>query len=199
MNRKYQNDFSCLSRPALSCHPGASSLQGLFSVTLRDEALAQHSLVIVALIFISLMRGGEAGLRGWNIGCLWGDTKLTSKNGRNGASLILSTWCIQIWFPERGDWAIFSWGKEKDLGKNFWKSSLEKEKAHNNLGFPGGSVGKNPPANAGDVGSIPDPGWSLGEGNSNPIQYSSLGNLMDRGAWWAIVQGFTKTWIWLCD
>ena len=44
---------------------------------------------------------------------------------------------------------------------------------------------KNPPANAGDAGSIPELGRSLGGGNSNPLQYSRLKNLMDRGARWA--------------
>ena len=52
-------------------------------------------------------------------------------------------------------------------------------------GFPGGSVVKNPPANARDAGSIPGLGKSPGEGNGNPLQYSCLGNPMDRGAWWA--------------
>ena len=42
--------------------------------------------------------------------------------------------------------------------------------------FPGGSVVKNPPANAGDVGSIPGSGRFLGEGNGNPLQYSCLEN-----------------------
>ena len=41
--------------------------------------------------------------------------------------------------------------------------------------FPGGSVVKNPPANAGDMGLIPGWGKSPGEGNGNPLQYSSLG------------------------
>jgi len=41
---------------------------------------------------------------------------------------------------------------------------------------------KNPPANAGDVGSIPGLGRSPGEGNDNPFQYSCLGNPIDRGA-----------------
>ena len=50
-------------------------------------------------------------------------------------------------------------------------------------GFPGGSVVKNPPANAADLGSIPGSGRSLGEGNGSPLQYSCLGNPMDRGAW----------------
>ena len=55
-------------------------------------------------------------------------------------------------------------------------------------GFPGGSVVKNPPVNAGDLGSIPGSGRSPGEGNGNPLQYSCLGNPMDREAWWAKVQ-----------
>ena len=48
---------------------------------------------------------------------------------------------------------------------------------------------KNMPANAGDVGLIPGPGRSPGEGNGNPLQCSCLGNPMDRGAWQAIVHG----------
>ena len=46
---------------------------------------------------------------------------------------------------------------------------------------------KNPPVNAGDVGSIPESGRSPGEGNGNPLQYSCLGNPRDRGAWQATV------------
>ena len=60
------------------------------------------------------------------------------------------------------------------------------------IGFPGGSVVKNPPANAGDTGSIPELGRSPGEGNSNSLQGSCLENLMNRGAWWATVHGVTK-------
>ena len=51
---------------------------------------------------------------------------------------------------------------------------------------------KNPPANAGDVGSIPGLGRSPGEGNDSPLQYPCLGNPMDRGAWWATVHGVAK-------
>ena len=43
--------------------------------------------------------------------------------------------------------------------------------------------------NAGDLGSIPGSGKSLEQGNVNPIQYSYLGNPMDRGAWQAIAHG----------
>ena len=55
---------------------------------------------------------------------------------------------------------------------------------------------KNLPANAGDarnVGSIPGSGRSLGEENGHPLQDSCLENSMDRGAWWVIVHGVTKT------
>ena len=58
--------------------------------------------------------------------------------------------------------------------------------------FHGGSAVKNPPANAGDVGLIPELGRPPGEGNGYPLQYSCLGNPMDREAWWAIVYGVTK-------
>ena len=53
-------------------------------------------------------------------------------------------------------------------------------------GFPGGSVVKNLPSSAGDVGSISGLAWSPGGGNGNPLQYSCLESPMDRGAWRAI-------------
>ena len=65
--------------------------------------------------------------------------------------------------------------------------------------FSGDSVVKNPPANVGDSGSIPGSGRSRGEGNDNQLQYSFLGNPMDRGAWWAIVRGVAKNWTQLSD
>ena len=60
------------------------------------------------------------------------------------------------------------------------------------MGFPGGSASKESASNAGDVGSSPGLGRSPGDGNGNPLQYSYLENPMDRGAWWATVQGVTK-------
>ena len=56
----------------------------------------------------------------------------------------------------------------------------------------GGSEVKNPPANAGDVDSIPGSGRSPGEGNGNPLQYSFLENPMDGGTWRAAVHGGRK-------
>ena len=52
---------------------------------------------------------------------------------------------------------------------------------------------KNAPANAGDTGLVPESGRSPGEGNGNPLQYSSLENPMDRGAWQATVKGVAKS------
>ena len=56
---------------------------------------------------------------------------------------------------------------------------------------------KNLPASvgeAGNLGLIPGSGRSPGEENDNPLQCSCLGNLMDRGAWWATVQGVAENW-----
>ena len=63
-------------------------------------------------------------------------------------------------------------------------------------------VVKNPPANAGDIrdvgsvsGSVRSPGGERG----NPLKYSYLEHLMDRGAWWAMVHGVAKSWTRLSD
>ena len=64
-------------------------------------------------------------------------------------------------------------------------------------GFSGGSVVKKLPANAGDARdarSVPGSGRSPREGNGNPLQYSCLGNPVDRGAWWATVHRVTQSW-----
>ena len=64
------------------------------------------------------------------------------------------------------------------------------------MDFPGGAVVKNLPANAGDsgdMGSIPGSGRFHGEGNGNPLEYSCLGNSMDRGTWQTTVHGVTKS------
>ena len=63
---------------------------------------------------------------------------------------------------------------------------------HAPVGFPGGSVVKIRPANAGvtgDAGSIPGLGKSAGEGNGNPLQCLAWKNPTDGGAWWATVHG----------
>ena len=59
-------------------------------------------------------------------------------------------------------------------------------------GFPSSSVGKESACNAGNLGLISGSGRSPGEGNGNPLQYSCLGNPMDRGAWQATVYGVAR-------
>ena len=60
------------------------------------------------------------------------------------------------------------------------------------MGFPGGSVVKNPPANAKDATLISVLGRSLGKGNGNPLQYFFLGSPMDREALWATFPGVAQ-------
>ena len=62
-----------------------------------------------------------------------------------------------------------------------------------------GSDSKESACNAGDLGLIPGSGRCPGGGNGNPLQYSCLGNLMDRGPWWAAVHGVARSQTRLSD
>ena len=68
-----------------------------------------------------------------------------------------------------------------------------RERGHRAWGFPGVLDGKEYSCNPGDPGSIPGSGRSPGEGTGNLLQYSCLGNPMDRGAWWATVRRVTES------
>ena len=59
-------------------------------------------------------------------------------------------------------------------------------------GFPHSSVSKESACNAGDPSLIPGSGTYSGEVNGNPLQYSYLENPMDRGTWWATVNGVAR-------
>ena len=76
--------------------------------------------------------------------------------------------------------------------KSFWELVLLLEIS---LGFPTGIDGEETTCNAGDLGLIPGSGRFPGEGHGYPLQYSCLGNLMDRGAWQATVYGVAKSQI----
>ena len=76
----------------------------------------------------------------------------------------------------------------------YQRQCIEKTQGHKRAwlgqrGFPGGSVGKESACSAGDSGLIPGLGRSSGERNGNPLQYSCLGNPMDRGSWRVTVHG----------
>ena len=80
------------------------------------------------------------------------------------------------------------WGcKESDMTKQLHILCRSKRPS-------GGSVIQNLPVSVRDVDSIPGSGRSPGEWNDNPLQYCCLENSMDRGAWWATVNGVTKSW-----
>ena len=65
--------------------------------------------------------------------------------------------------------------------------------------FPSGSVSKETACSAGDAALILGLRRSPGEWDGYPLQYSCLGNPMDRGAWWATVHGVAKSWTWLSN
>ena len=66
--------------------------------------------------------------------------------------------------------------------------------AYKHIGFPGGPVVKNSPANGGNMGLVPKLGRVPGEGNENPFQESCLENPMVKGAWQATVHRLSKIW-----
>ena len=107
---------------------------------------------------------------------------------------IISTITFLISSAPTGSFFIYS----KSLLKFSLYSSSQGQGASfdhslNSLDFPGGSDSKESACNAGDLGSFPGLGRSSGEENSYPLQYSGLENSIDRGSWWAIVHGVTKT------
>ena len=97
--------------------------------------------------------------------------------------------------PERCLFGL--WDVKAVIELSYWYGWCFMSYVYLYMGFPGGSVVKNLPANEGDVGLIPGSGRSPGEGNGNLLQYPCLGNPMDRGAYQAIVRGVTKSQTWL--
>ena len=85
---------------------------------------------------------------------------------------------------------IFSTGWHQHFNRlckdNFWNEGTSNS-------FSGSSVGKDSTYNARDMGLISELERSLGEENNNPLQYTLLGNLMDRGVWRATVHGVAKS------
>ena len=89
-------------------------------------------------------------------------------------------WCAAVHGVTKSQTQLSNWTELKEI-----------------RGFPCSLVIKNLPVNGGDTGSMPELGRSPGEGKSYPLQYSCLEYPMDRGAWWTIVHGFTKSQTWL--
>ena len=87
----------------------------------------------------------------------------------------------------------------RSSGSDGWGRGMIKAIVAFGFTLSGASAVKNPPANAGDVGSVPGSGRSSGGWYGNPLQYSYLENPMDREAWWARVHGVPKSWTQLRD
>ena len=110
----------------------------------------------------------------------------------HAASKILSHQWLFYW--SKSECLFKSIGRQEKCSHSVESNSLKKNTCSS--GFPGGSMVKNPPIDAGDMGSIPGLGRSSGGGHGNPLRYSCLANPTDRGAWRAPVHGVTKNWTW---
>ena len=104
---------------------------------------------------------------------------------KDHAVKVMHSLCQQIGKTQQWpqDWKLaFIPIPKKDNAKECSKYCTIALISHASRGFPGGSDGKVPACNAGDLGLIPGLGKSPGERNGNPLQYSCLENSMDRGA-----------------
>ena len=81
--------------------------------------------------------------------------------------------------------------------RQYSRTSGQLQKVYHTQGFPGGSAGKEPACNAGDLGSIPGLGRSPGEGNSYPAPVFWPGEFHELYSPWGIVHGVTKSRMWL--
>ena len=110
------------------------------------------------------------------------------------------TRCTWVWVNSGSWWWTGRPGVLQFMGsqrvRHDWATELIK--VTRAIDFPGGSDGKES-ANAGDTGSITGSQRSSVEGNGNPLQYSCLGNLLDRGAWQATVHEIAESrYDWAC-
>ena len=96
-------------------------------------------------------------------------------------------------------WVLLSRNLAERKTELSYLSLLLGESCFSLWGFPSGSGGKESACSVGDQGLIPGSGRYPGEGNGNPLQYSHLGNPMDRGAWWTTVHEVTKSQTWLSN
>ena len=104
--------------------------------------------------------------------CFWGDVLSSKKETGN-------------WLPSLDPCPDPTLTRGAHLGHHFPSGSLSLT--------PGGSDGKASACNTEDLGWIPGPERSPGEGNGTPLQYSCLENPMDRRAWWATVHGVAES------
>ena len=122
-------------------------------------------------------------------------------------TFLLAQW-IKICQPMKGTWVLNPWSRKMPLvHHNYWSPRALTLKYHTAEARAPSLCSATREAtyrtesahSSGDLSLIPRWGIFPGEGNGNPLQYSCLGNPMDRGAWWATVHGIPKSWTQLRD
>ena len=145
-----------------------------------------------ALVFLSIMHSVSTSLFTY---CLlicqaphryWGYKNQTHRTCFPGAHSLVGGWDSNTPWPSSKDVLGGARGAKIPEGGDL-------ARARGGKWLPRWLGVKNPPANAGDTGSIPGSGRSPGGGKGNPLQYSSLKNSIDRRAWWPTVHGVTKS------
>ena len=117
--------------------------------------------------------------------------KYTWKNTWDRYSDFFFFFFLVGWMETRKNWKAIE-ARWHFMYLSFQVNEKYKLIVYSKLGFTGGSDCKESACNAGDPRLIPALGWSPGEGNGNPLQYSCLENSMDREAWQATVQGLPR-------
>ena len=126
-----------------------------------------------------------------------GDLPVSAKKSQSYRALTGSSSAYRVEDKRRwvhGSLSVKSWGLETNMPQS--EGSLETGQS---IVEGGGAsqvalVVRNPPANARDMGSVPESGRSLGGGHGNPLQHSCLENPMDRRLWQPTVYGVAKSW-----
>ena len=132
------------------------------------------------------------GIWNWkSVSCVWLFVTLWTVTSVHGTLQVRILESVTIFYSRGSSWPRDRTQVSHIAGRFFtsWATALQVA-----------LVVKSPPASAGDIrdtGSIPGLGRSPGGGNSNLLQYSCLGNPIDREAWWTVIHRVTKSWTWL--
>ena len=193
--------LKCLTCFSLKIYPSIYFLWFSAGLLLPQPILFKIQLLVVTIFGLVLRMLMRAEITGsWSKGDWPTDAKKPGLAGQRAVSgsrwgalessrvgirmdLRRSTW---RWNQGRSD-AIWA----RDLHQEPCQEMMAWDTGLVEWGLPCGSVVKYLPANAADASSIPGLGRSPGEGNGDPLQYSHLGNPMDRGAWWATGHGIS--------
>ena len=154
------------------------NLESEFHFGTREVSLPKNDTTYTPASFKVMVKRGVTPWYLSEIVCTW-------ESSINKVNIKLLIIIVSLWRKKKAQ------NKVEDLPIIWWSPTT--------TDLPYRSDGKESACNAGDPGSTPGLGRSSGEGNGNSLQYSCLENPMDRGTWWAAVQGVTKSWTRLND